>query len=66
MAELRGQLGSTLAWCPEGPGFKYRLGDRLSCEAFRGYPQTLQANAGIVPIIRPRPLPSVSFPIRYS
>jgi hypothetical protein len=28
--------------------------------------QSLQANAGILPQIRPRPLPSTSFPIYYS
>jgi hypothetical protein len=35
-------------------------------EAFRGFLQSLQANALIVPYTRPRPLPSTSFPIYYS
>jgi hypothetical protein len=35
-------------------------------EVVRGFPQPLQATAGIVALIRPRPLPFISFPIRYS
>jgi hypothetical protein len=35
-------------------------------EVFSGFPQSLQANAGIVPDIRPPPLPSKSFPIHHS
>jgi hypothetical protein len=35
-------------------------------EFFRGCPQSLQANSGIAPSIRPRPLPSISYPIHYS
>jgi hypothetical protein len=35
-------------------------------EGFRCFPQSLQANAGIVPDIRPRPLPSAPFPIYHS
>jgi hypothetical protein len=31
------------------PWFKFRLGDRLSWEFFRFFPQPLQANAGMVP-----------------
>jgi hypothetical protein len=31
-----------------------------------GFPEPLQANSGIVPQIRLRPLPSKSFPINYS
>jgi hypothetical protein len=33
---------------------------------FSRFPQYLQANFGIVPWIRPRPLPSTSFPTRHS
>jgi hypothetical protein len=33
---------------------------------FCGFPQSFQANARIVPEMRPRPLPSISFPIHYS
>jgi hypothetical protein len=34
-------------------------------EDFRGFPQCFQINARIVHEIRPRPLPSTSFPIHY-
>jgi hypothetical protein len=32
---------------------------------FRGFPQSLQANCGTVPYIRPRPLPTKSLPIHH-
>jgi hypothetical protein len=32
------------------PGFKSRPADRLSWLVFRGFPEILQANAGIVPL----------------
>jgi hypothetical protein len=35
-------------------------------EVFRGFPQSLQANARIVPQIKPWPLPSTAFPVHYS
>jgi hypothetical protein len=31
----------------------------------RRFPQTLQANSGIVPYISPKPFPFISFPIHY-
>jgi hypothetical protein len=34
-------------------------------EVSHDFPQSLQANAGIVPQIRPLPLPFMSFPIHY-
>jgi hypothetical protein len=34
-------------------------------EGFRGFPQSLQANAGIVLKVIPRPLPDESFPIQH-
>jgi hypothetical protein len=33
---------------------------------FRDFPMSLQANAVMVPLIRPRPLPSLSFSVHYS
>jgi hypothetical protein len=44
----------------------FRLGPRLHWECVRVFPQFLQKNAGIVPHIRPRPLPSTSCSIPYS
>jgi hypothetical protein len=38
----------------------------IQTERLRGFPHSLQANTGIVPQIKPRPLPSTSFPIRHS
>jgi hypothetical protein len=35
-------------------------------KVFRDFPQPLQENAGIVPLIRPLPLPSTSFQINRS
>jgi hypothetical protein len=35
-------------------------------EVSRGFPESLQANAGIIPKIRPRPLPTKAFPIHHS
>jgi hypothetical protein len=35
-------------------------------EVYRGFPQSLQANAGMVPQVRPWPLSSISFPIHCS
>jgi hypothetical protein len=35
-------------------------------EVVGGFPQSLQANAGIVPQIMPLPLPSASFSIHHS
>jgi hypothetical protein len=35
-------------------------------EVFRSFPQSLQANAGIVFYIRPQPLPSTSYLINHS
>jgi hypothetical protein len=34
-------------------------------EVFRGFPQSLQKNCGRIPLIRPWPLPSSSFPVHY-
>jgi hypothetical protein len=49
-----------------GPMFKFRPGDRLFwLWSFCGFPQSLQANSGVVPSIRPRPLPSISFSIHH-
>jgi hypothetical protein len=46
---------------------KSRLGDRLYWQVLSGgFPQSHQANAGIVPKISPRLLPSTCFPIYYS
>jgi hypothetical protein len=39
--------------------------DRLSSLSFRGFPSFLYANAGMLPLIWLRPLPSRSFPIHY-
>jgi hypothetical protein len=49
--------------------FRVQISARRSAilaEAFRDFPQSLQVNAGIVPSIKPRPLPSISFPMQYS
>jgi hypothetical protein len=32
---------------------------------FRGFPHSLQANAGTVPLIMPLQLPSISFSVHY-
>jgi hypothetical protein len=45
-------------------GFKYWPGDYL--EVCHNFSQSLQENSGIVSQIRSQPLPSTSFPIRYS
>jgi hypothetical protein len=45
---------------------QFRLGDLLSWQGFCGFPQTLQANAAIVPQIKLLPLPSTSISIYYS
>jgi hypothetical protein len=34
-------------------------------EGFRGFPQSLQANAGIILRIKPRSLPTISFTIHH-
>jgi hypothetical protein len=49
-----------------GPGFRSRPGDRLSWLRFYWFSSAPAANAGIVPYIRPRPLPSISFPTHHS
>lgn len=53
------ELGSIPpSYCRPGGMFKYRSGDRLLLQGFRGFPQSHHANSGIVSQIRPRPLPS--------
>jgi hypothetical protein len=42
-----------------GPGFKQARRWDILTEGLRGFPRSLQANAGIVPQIKPRPLPSM-------
>jgi hypothetical protein len=32
---------------------------------FRGFPQSFQETTGILPSVRPRPLPSIFFPIQW-
>jgi hypothetical protein len=50
----------------EVPEFEYRLGYRLSWQAYCGFPQSAQANSGIRHQIMPSPLSSTSFPIHHS
>jgi hypothetical protein len=35
-------------------------------DVFRGFPQSIQENSGMVLLIKPRPLPPTFFPIHYS
>jgi hypothetical protein len=56
-----------VTWAFRGGGgsrFNSRPRDRLSLSIFRGFHQTLQANAGILTRIRPRSFCSTSFLIR--
>jgi hypothetical protein len=47
-AKYRGRVVNTPGAYSKGPGFKYRSGDRLfSLQFFRGFPQSIQANARI-------------------
>jgi hypothetical protein len=67
VTERRGRVVNTYLSYSGGPGFKSRLGDPLAgFTFFVVFPQFLQANAGMVPKIRQRPLPSKSFPIHHS
>jgi hypothetical protein len=47
MKHHHGRVVNTLASYSGGPGFKSWPGDQLSC--FHGFPQSLHANAGIIP-----------------
>lgn len=58
-------MAERLASCSGGNGLKSRPRDRLS-EEFRGFPQSSQESAGIVPKSRPRLLPSTRFPTNHS
>jgi hypothetical protein len=48
--ERRGRVVNTPASYWGGHEFKYRPEDQLSWQVFRGFPQALQINAGIVPL----------------
>jgi hypothetical protein len=48
-----------------GPGFDSAPRAVILTEGFYGFPQSLQANSGIVPQIMPRPLPSTLFTKYY-
>jgi hypothetical protein len=63
MTRLRCRVVNNSAPYSGGPGFKFRPGDRLSWQNFRAFPESLQANAGMIPYIRPRPLLFTSFPV---
>jgi hypothetical protein len=60
------RMVSTLVSHSGGPGFESLSGDRYSDWGFRGSPQSLHENARILPLIRTRSLPSLSFPIHHS
>jgi hypothetical protein len=60
--KLSHRVVSTNTLYSEGPGFTSRPRGQLSWLKFDDFPQSLQTNAGIVPKIRPWPLPSTYFP----
>jgi hypothetical protein len=65
---LRSQVVITPASYSGGPGFKFLPEDRLPSLTHCSFSffSFLQINAGIVPWIRSRPLPSISISIHYS
>jgi hypothetical protein len=63
LTEGRGRVVNTASYSG-GPGSKSKFRrPAIVFEFLRGFSQSLQANAGIVPKIRPRPLPTKSFPM---
>jgi hypothetical protein len=52
--------------CSGGPGFKSRHESGLLRLRFLVFPQSLQANTGMIRQVRPRPLPSIPFPNHHS
>jgi hypothetical protein len=71
ITDHRGQVVGTPASYSRGGGGVFPLSN-FSPETgypdwyFRGFSQSLRANVEMVLLIRPRPLPSLSFPIQYS
>jgi hypothetical protein len=63
LTERCGQVGSTPASYSESPGFRSLSGDQLCWPKLYWFSQFLRANARMV--IRPRPLTSISFSVRY-
>lgn len=63
MTKCCSQVGSTPASHSGDSWFKSRPGDLT--EIFRGFPQHLWIDLGIVPQIRRRSLPPITFPIYY-
>jgi hypothetical protein len=45
LPKRRGRIVSAPASYSVGPGFKYRPGECILTDSFRGFPQSLQANA---------------------
>jgi hypothetical protein len=63
LAERRVRVVNTNTSYSGGPGFDCRpRRPAILIEVLRGFPLSLRANAGIVPKIRSRPLPTKSFP----
>jgi hypothetical protein len=64
VTERRARVVTTPASYSGGAGLKCRpQRPAMLTDLFPGFHHYLQANAGIVPYIRPRPLPTKSFPI---
>lgn len=58
-------LGNTVAWNSNAQ-VKSQPTDWQPQQVYCGFPQSLQTNATIAPLIRPQPLPSTFFPVHYS
>jgi hypothetical protein len=66
LTERRGRVVNTTASYSEGPGVKSRTADWLSWPGFSWFCSVLSGRAGIVPQIRPRPIPSTSSAVNHS
>jgi hypothetical protein len=65
--ERHGRALNTTASYSGGRGFKYRPNRQAILTAvFHGFTQSLKVSVEKVPSIRPRPLPSTSYPIHHS
>jgi hypothetical protein len=63
--------GNAVDFYSEGAVFESRLGYRLSWEVFRGFPQSLQAYVGILPLLGqdrflPNPFPLISSVVKIT